>query len=591
MNKIHKFFKAFLLFLLSVSTLPVLGQPVNPVKRYALLVGVKDYQPLGYDNRDRHRLMLRNLHTPCEDIERIATQLEMVGWKREESPESNEIEVICDANDDQIAGRIKDLIEGFDDENGFLFVYLSGHGVQINNRSYIFAKHAVLDMPRAAKRLKNNPSNVVFQGQSIELSQDLFMRANEFYGGNILLVLDSCRDDPLYLETMHTELQVPITSPQIAQQSDGIMVLYATTPGKRVSDGIGLSYLADAFVRNIQLGMTVDKVVSEVKKDVRIKTRHTHVPQAPERLGSLNNADICFAGCVERAASTIPPRRSNALFASRPPLKAALYRYFASPHSGVDGVGSSRLPHKYRNLFQSAARKNEKIEMRPSAINVDIFWCEDGDIGRELKASQLGELISKMKGEVISGSKLERVRIRALSAEENLRPAYRVDENVIRIDKNSIRQSEWAKAIASASTIPLKVDAEGTTGLDSIDVVLCSGARTAERAPRIWIHVPSIEHNGVALVLRDEINRHVSEVKVETYIDIKPISPEVTQVRYFHKQDEAVALDIAKAIGLRLRVKPTVVYMPKYANITSPKRLELWVGRGSNSAVLIPGVD
>lgn len=569
--------------------------PAYAMKRHALLIGVKDYQPADYDGSDRRRLKLRNLVTPCDDIERIASRLEMVGWKREDSPDATEIETMCDASDDQIAGRLKDLVEEYDDAESFLFVYLAGHGVQINNRNYMFAHQATLDMELAARRLRSNPNNVVFQGQSIELVQDLFIRANEFYGGNILLVLDSCRDDPLYLTTMTSELQVPITAPQIAQQSDGIMVVYATTPGKRVSDGTGTSYLADAFVRHIQSGVTVDKVVTEVKKDVRLKTRLTPVPQAPERLGSLNNADACFAGCAapvrdDGAAADLGP--GAPLLAVEAGSVDALYRYLVAPGEGQGAPASaSKALRKYHNVYQATVSRDAAVATKPAAMNVDILWCEEGGGERGRQAGQLADLLSGKKEDVIAGARLERVRVRPFGAEENGKAAYRVDRNVIRIDMNSDRQDIWAREIASISALPLEIDSEGTLGLDSISVFLCAGAPKTKSAPRVWIHVPSVEQQGVGLVLGDQIRRSVGTVKVESRIEVVPASPNVTQIRYFYEQDKSIAQSVAEVAGARLSIRPVVVYMPEYAKDMAPLRLELWVGRGRESASLRPPAD
>jgi hypothetical protein len=261
----------------------------------------------------------------------------------------------------------------------------------------------------------------------------------------------------------------------------------------------------------------------------------------------------------------------------------------------IDGLGWISNPSKvirtYKNVYRSEELRSAKVTSNVADMNVDVLWCEDDDGDREILASTIAEKISQKNEVVIGNARLDRVRLRPLGEEENQRPAYRVSNNIIRVHKDSPRQMQWADEISALSEVPLTTEAESTNALDSISVILCGGAQAAESAPRVWIHVPSVEQQGVGLLLGEQIRRRNGLVKVEGYIEVVPESPDATQVRYFHKEDRTTAEDVASAAGARLSGTPAVVFMPEYAERMAPKRLELWVGKGRASASLLPSAD
>lgn len=577
-----------LLFAVSFVARAQVSDNPSPIgSRYALLVGVKQYQPEGYNNTDSSRAMLSNLNTPCDDVEKIAARLTEVGW-RADYKDNPEVETICDATDDQIATRIKDLVEEFDHEDRFLFVYLAGHGVQVNSRNYIFSSNAILNLTSASDRLTNNPKNVVFQGQSIELVQDLFGRAGDYYRGNILLVLDSCRNDPLYLATMSSALNnVPLTAPQISQQSDGIMVVYATTPGLRISDGYSSSYLANSLVNSIVPGRTVDSVISTVKRDVRTATRHTANPQAPERVGTLNNGNLCFAGCATAASPTVSVALADQQYshaATNNFLRYVESHSDVSFHFGPMLNVSLGLP-RFSKFLDRAKAVERGISNASNDANIDIYWCEGNEgAAREEKANMLAKsIIGAGSDIVVNESSLTRVRTRPLSREENLNPKNRVSTDTVRIDSDSPVERGWAEELRRAVPYELSVEELREDSLGYVKVYLCDGVEELPVATKLWVHVPSAESKGIGLILSDEIRRNVEGLLVEDYVDVVEVSPDKTQVRYFYDADRELAYRIADAVAPRLKVKPLVNPIDNSGLQMGPNRLELWIGKNTSA--------
>jgi hypothetical protein len=565
--------------------------PANPEPmRHALLIGVNDYQPSNYDNSDRKRKRLRNLSTPCEDVERVGARLEALGWQGATDPQP-EIEVLCDPTDDAMDARIEDLIEQYDDPRKFLFVYLAGHGAQIGARTYIFGKQAELDLDMAERRLTQSSSNILFQGQSIELVADLFARANYAeYQGNVLLVLDSCRDDPLY-SSIKTGAST-LTAPVIDTDSAGIIVLYATTPGRRVSDGSGTSFLADSLVRLIDSGLTVDRIVGNVMRDVRDKSKLTLNPQKPERTGALTESSWCFAGCTAPVVAASPPpsglawqprvrRRAGAAFDQEPPAAATVPAKSAVPR-----------PERFESLFQQTAMTQQQAQAEP--LVMDVYWCDDGGGGaahRERAEAFVKELQGAGTGRTTGGAFLTDVRLRALSAEDNARVQYGIDRDLVRYDADSASEQAWAKRLAGLAGEPLALRGDRSNTPGKMSLFFCAGMDVPARAGKLWVQVARPAQRGIGLVLADQVRRGVETLWVESEIEVVESSPDESQVRYFHAEDAALAERIADSAGQRLAVRPVVKHLPMYATRVEPGKLELWLGRNVDFEGLVDAAE
>ena len=581
-------------FALALALWPHRAAQAQPSARHALLVGVTDYQPDAYDNSNRTRKKLRNLVTPCTDIERIGTQLEVLGWKPAGDADA-EVEPLCNATDDAIGGRIKELIDEYDDPTKFLFIYLAGHGAQIGDRNYIFGQEAVLNLEQAERRLAQSPSNILFQGQAIELVADLFARANySEFKGNILLVLDSCRDDPLY-SSIRTGTHATLTAPLIAADSAGIMVLYATTPGQRISDGAGTSFMVDSLVQKLQAGATVDRIVGDVRRDVREKTRDTLNQQKPERVGSLNDSSLCFAGCAEVHAAHPPaaPPTALALAWPHPPRWRASPDFDQEPgvpvraQAMVEPLKTAQVERVFAQALPEA-----QVDAQVQPLRVDVYWCDAADGGGKQRAEAFARRLRDDGGsQAVGGALLTEVTLRPLGRDDNARAQYALDEDVVRFDADSATERAWARRMGSLAQEPLSLRGDRSNSFGSVSTYFCAGSDVAPRAGKLWIQVADAGQRGIGLVLGDLIRRNVDSLWVENDIEVVATSPASTQVRYFHEQDRELAERIAAAAALRLTARPVVTYLPKYASGVDPGKLELWIGRSVTAEGLMDSAE
>ena len=573
------------------------GEEVAPAKRYALLIGVNDYRPADYVEDSNKPRMFKNLITPCDDIDKISAQLQKLGWRGEQ--ETNpEIASICNADIADIVPKLGALVEDYENPNDLLFIYIASHGVEINNRNYFFTKRALLDLKKAGKRLLDDPSNLLFQHCSFELNQEVYARASDFYKGNIFLVLDSCRDDPFYA-TMKSELPLPVSVPTMNNRKQGIMLLYAAMSGKRISDGSGSSFLSNSLISAMSKGGTIDKIVSNVIKDVSNNTRYTNFPQHPDTQGKLNNPDICFSGCdIKANGSTLEKNtESGQTKASLRQRDTDSVEYFADA-SKVIGVASdssiSESDVKPSAKAKSSTRKFKTIHNAPqelatasqSGLILDVYWCEGGgQKNREQKANAFAEKLSmSLKNKEISDPTISQIRVRSLGADENARPGYRLTKNVIRVDRESGQQMTLANKIKATSSTDslLQIQSIRAQNIGSLSVFYCDGIPAFKPLPRMWLQAAYQEQKGMASLLGQSVAEEISDLWVADAVEIVKNSPDQTQIRYFFKQDEPLAEKVANIVATRLGNKPLVSYVRGYQEKVESSLVELWVGKLEN---------
>lgn len=562
-----------------------------PPKRFALLIGIKDYRPNDYVPSSDKPVMFENLKTSCNDIDKISTQLQKLGWRGPEDDDP-EIETICDASVGDIFPKIGRRVERFDKPDHFLLLYIAGHGVEVNDRNYIFTRRAELDLKLAGQRLRNNPENILFQGDSMELNQDLFARAGASYRGNILIVLDSCRNDPFVYTAMSSQFLIKVSAPQINNRSNGIMVLYATTPGKRISDGVGSSFIAESLASEMAKGAkgwSIDKVVTNTINAVTRDTKFTPFPQWPDRVGGLNNPDICFSGCSwfdrnSASATAAQVLSRKAVFPKNPLVRVGylvdMYDSSAS-RTTSERMDSHKSPRS--RAFKTIYKAPNATRVRSSgALTLDFFWCEgETQLGRERDSTALAENIARTvrEGTGGPGSPIARIRVRSLGSEENARPGYRISKNVIRIDSGSTREEEWAKKIKKASSAALHLETIRARSLDSVSIFFCEGVPSFARLSRLWLQAAREDQKGIATLLGQSISEEIDDIWVADAVEVVRSSPDKTQIRYFYKADEVLARKIADVIAFRRGSRPGVHYLPGYADRVERGLIELWVGQ------------
>jgi hypothetical protein len=593
-------------------------------RRHAILIGVERYAPAppaapaaapppaaeaapaapAAPEPDPDLVTLDDLQTPCDDVDAISAQLQQLGWKDygPGDPEyaQDEITVLCDEPLETVRNEINARIEAYIQPKDFLFIYMAGHGAEINGRNYFFGTDARLDMANARQRLQAYRGNKLFLTTALELAKDVFDNAGRFYTGNIFLVLDTCRDDPFAYTRIETSLGVaPLTSINVSQDSRGFLVLYAAAPGAVIEDGTTGSYLARTLVDDMQSSLTVDLISSNVKRDVSDRTRDNAIVQDPGRTGSLNRGEICFSGCALfardaardslralRAAkpSVLWPRvrahadtslQEDPLPVIDPAAAAVAPAAMVQPAPAVL-TGEEPTPALYQTIYQQ-----QSLEAEPDTVDFDVFWCQgDGEAQAYQSAAEFSRMLAsrgdaKLRDE--TGSVVGQVRTRPLSIAENAAADLRVHEDVVRYDDNSQRESIWAATAARFTDLAREGVRSNTP--DSIDVYFCRNA-TAQAAPaRVWVQVARQEQRGTATLLIDTVRKAVADAWVESEVEVVESSPDRSQVRYFFSADRANAQLVADAIAPGLGAPPQVAYVKLWSSRAKPGQLEIWIGK------------
>jgi hypothetical protein len=562
---------------------------VEKPRRAAILVGVGNYRPDGYVSAPAGGVvMLRNLNTPCKDVEEISAKLKSVNWHFDNSDPDAEIHTYCDADLGTIQSDITRRISDLDKPGDLLIIYLAGHGAEIAGRSYFFGPLAKLDIPATVDRLRTYSKNLLFVGQALDINRTIQDPAGLIYNGNILVIFGACRDDPLSYGEIARALDLRVGPPFIETNSLGVRILYATMPGSAISDGVGLSFLARAFANHIRQDVRIYDAINDASKDVRTETANDRL-ETPITLGDFRDTSLCFSGCGQSAILV----GSNALESPRTEpivLKQAsfqndvreghTFRYDQLPRA-PDGIGFQTVRPR------PAIEKIEALKVAP--LGVDIYWCESGGMSAHQKeadtiASSLAAL-GDSKDIAGPGTMLGSVRTRALPDGENARPGLRFARNAVRYETGNAPAAALAKRINDIASFPFYIESVPGNSLDTINVFVCSGGRHFPKSERLFIQAASESQRGLALYLSSRIERDYPNLWVADAVDIRPrtqhSSPNHTLVKYFDRTDRNLANQISTTLDRWLASRAVAVYAGTQDSDTSPKRglIELWLGK------------
>lgn len=254
------------------------------VGRVALLIGNQAYQNPTVPGT------LKNLKNACNDVEKIAAELERDGWDPEK-----EIIKACNITRSKMADLVYDFkTRYFDYVNTLGFIYYSGHGIAVDSETYLFGTDAKISVPVVADRRVRHPNGAIFDG-GLRLYGDVISAVGDAGMGSIFIVIDACRENPIddYL------MQQSATNPGLAKNwrpggsysrpRIGIKLLYSTTYGDLASDGVGgNSPFAERFVEIMNKWDRIADLVGAVIRSVSDSTRNSRIKQIPDVVGELN---------------------------------------------------------------------------------------------------------------------------------------------------------------------------------------------------------------------------------------------------------------------------------------------------------------
>ncbi|OAD23012.1 peptidase C14, caspase catalytic subunit p20 [Candidatus Thiomargarita nelsonii] len=166
-------------------------------------------------------------------------------------------------------------------KNGISLFYYAGHGLQIKGNNYLIPIKSKIEKQRHVRYRAVNAQEI------IDMMTDAGGRVN-------IVILDACRNNPFrgFSRTTRSGLAA-IHAPQ------GIIVSYATAPGKTADDGPRRNGLyTESLLKAIETpGLPIERVFKETATKVEQASRGRQVPWVSS---SLTGKDFCFTPCSSK---------------------------------------------------------------------------------------------------------------------------------------------------------------------------------------------------------------------------------------------------------------------------------------------------
>lgn len=499
MKKIVAVFFAFL-----ISSLFCARAETQAPKRLALLVGNWDYNLNSLFDTHSIEPFVSDLKNPCQDIEKIRIPLEQDGFSIYEFCNLDKDQF--DRDRDQFIDVSKSLPDG-----SIIFVYYSGHGVQVNGR--LFAIPVLFKLDSSILEGKSAREQSKYFLDNSFLVKNLFDSLPKRKEITLVLVLDSCRDIPVGVGVDYDQYI------EIANPPNSIFHTVVTSGDRALDDGSYASMLSAELAKGGEIGEIMNRVGTYFYYQWENENRATYVYAntgigfvASKYRPMINNksVDIAF-NSVHRAAPKQGPAPAPALAPASGPvidLESSLDSV-SSPDSGtapvtakvtgrapssipnsasvpdsrsvpvsstnstfnnshpITPVFTSELDEKLLSVFTSKLtdqgtisidRKKHSVRNIYDGVSFDILWCEGpGERERYIYALSLAEIVSEEAVKLGFG----RVRLVPLS-ETNNTPSngYGVFRNILRYDPELADERKilikMATTFPSANFMPVR---------------------------------------------------------------------------------------------------------------------------------------
>ncbi len=335
----------------------------NPSQRFALVVGVKNYQ------------FVNPLQNSLNDAKDMAASLKSKGFQ------------VVELYDPQTKRQMQDAVVKYfqllqNDKNGVGMMYYSGHGMQVDGTNYLIPTQA---NPQIKADLDDQC-----------MSMDYIMRAIEQAGNDLnIFVLDACRNNPFrgFYRSNEQGLSM-VATPK------GSYIVYATKPGSVASDGTGRNGLfTSKLLKYLDAGgLNIEQVFKKVAADVAKESNDAQRPW----IASDYTGDFYFTkGTTAQqqqnitAAPVTQPANQN----KEPEQKLAQQEYTTNANTLESGA-NARYITPMTNSVQSQWIKREDFTMNMS-LGEGMSQMPLGNIrisiqpaGRELVVTQQLQITS-----------------------------------------------------------------------------------------------------------------------------------------------------------------------------------------------------
>ena len=222
--------------------------------------------PAAGEGESRQALVVGNAEYPApeaalrnavNDARSVGAALRRVGFQ---------VEVLENADHAAMRHAIRAFEDRLRRDRGVSFVYFAGHGLQLAGRNYLMPVGAGVVSERDV------PERTVDAGELVERLRATGARLS-------IIVLDACRDNPLYKPAFVMRGGSTAGLAQ-AKPASGSFIAFATEPGRVATDGAGSGGVyARYLVQYMSVpGLSLEQVFKRVREAVMAETRGAQVP-------------------------------------------------------------------------------------------------------------------------------------------------------------------------------------------------------------------------------------------------------------------------------------------------------------------------
>ena len=215
---------------------------------------------------ERHALVIGNanyaanpLRNPVNDAQDMGARLTELGFQ---------VELLLDADLPTMLSGVIEFGKGLDDNSVGLF-YFAGHGMQAYNLQSDSDSNFLLPVNFAMSDEKQLPFD------TLDVNRVVSAMSGSRSGGANIIILDACRDNP-YERSFRT------SSRGLTQMAgaEGLLIAYATAPGKVAADGDGRNglFTEQLLLALDQPGQPVETVFKLVRQGVAGASGRAQVP-------------------------------------------------------------------------------------------------------------------------------------------------------------------------------------------------------------------------------------------------------------------------------------------------------------------------
>ncbi len=553
---------------------------------------------------------LPRLQNACTDAQAVAAGFVRAGWK-----EDSEIDLQCDLSTEEMGNHVRTFVQKLQDDPYAVGVfYFAGHGVQIDDRQFIFGVNAKPNLKTVARQIESNPNSRLFIKSALDVYADLSQPVGAVTDGGLTIFLDACRSDPI-IRALTGDGVRRVTAPTVTTTLlPGILIAVSTQKGQPALDGGGAKGpYASALESLIVPNREISRILYDVGKKVWTETAKMYPdrPQIPTWTGGT--AFPCFAGCTDparwserNAVSPHDPRRA-ASRVQRPPAETSSAMLARADTKQVTQDAQRTAPPVVTNLFRRAAltqtpvavpriepliqrlfeRKALATTSQATGLRVEVFWCQAGNNSesRRSEAAALGDWFSGQASRY--PKQIASVRLRVLTRNGNALSAYRFMDNAVVYDEKDAAARTWADAINGTMPGRFRQFREGST-TNYLAVFFCNAPASASAPARVFWQVPEPYQIDFAKRLIGALDEDAGNFRSQQDIEALAASPDSTQVRYYHDEDQLIAFRLADSLQVLLRHPVPVKYEGNPSRL-APARVgtvEVWLGKEEPSTLV-----